>query len=32
MTIADILEDYQDIEQDDILAVLNFATYNNKTH
>ena len=32
MTIADILEDYQDIEQDDILSVLNFAKYKNKTH
>jgi uncharacterized protein (DUF433 family) len=25
MTIADILEDYEDIEQEDILAALSFA-------
>ena len=25
MTIADILEDYEDIEQEDIYAALNFA-------
>ena len=27
MTIADILEDYEDIEQEDIYAVLNFAAH-----
>ena len=27
MTIADILEDYQDIEQEDIYAALNFAAH-----
>jgi uncharacterized protein (DUF433 family) len=25
MTMADILEDYEDLEQEDIFAVLNFA-------
>jgi uncharacterized protein (DUF433 family) len=32
MTIADILEDYQDIEQDDILAVLSFAAHTHKSN